>query len=398
MLMKTMLNPTIKLTVLALGIGSVINASRPGRHGVANARGMEMIDMTVQRYSKGRRIARGGQSASPAAIPRRTAGLLVGPSRRVEGCMKRVASSTACSLGLVLTTLALPATSQQLQDQTVDMHAPIIGVAAGVPFVALPPEGNRKMRAPLVVVWHMVDPPRTEAAMASALPLAGVRAWKVYFGLPMFGARSPAGGLNEVMRLGAEDFVLKLFGPVVDQAAAEAPAAIKALQAQLPIDDGPIGLVGGSAGSAVVLRLLADGKLPVAAAALISPVAQLKPVVPLTKRWFGITYSWTVRSREVVDRFDFVAQAASIAGRTPQPAVLLVTGDLDFAAFREPSAALRDALFGFYADPERVSVVSVPDMAHALADPPGIEPAPQTASAKRVDAIVTDWLHRYLAR
>lgn len=49
---------------------------------------------------------------------------------------------------------------------------PITGVAAGVPYVALPPAGDRD-GAPLVVAWHLVDPPRSEAAMAAAVPLAG---------------------------------------------------------------------------------------------------------------------------------------------------------------------------------------------------------------------------------
>jgi len=46
----------------------------------------------------------------------------------------------------------------------------IIGVAAGVPYVALPPNGKPD-GAPLVVAWHLHDPPRSETAMAAALPL-----------------------------------------------------------------------------------------------------------------------------------------------------------------------------------------------------------------------------------
>lgn len=270
-------------------------------------------------------------------------------------------------------------------------RAPITGMAAGVPYVALPPAGDRD-GAPLVVTWHMMDPPRTEAAMASALPLAGMPAWRVYLGLPLFGVRAPAGGLEEVMRLCHEDFVLGLMEPVVEQAAAEAPAAIAALSAELPVDHGVIGLVGGSAGSAVALLLLTEGTLPVGAAALVSPVSQLAPVA----QYFDENYPWTEESRAVAQRFDFVARAAEIAGRDPQPAVLLVTGARDAAAFRGPAADLGDALVDLYTDPERVSAVSVPDMAHALADEPGSEPAPQTADARRVDAAVTDWLRRHL--
>jgi hypothetical protein len=53
-------------------------------------------------------------------------------------------------------------------------------------------------------------------------------------------------------------------------------------------------------------------------------------------------------------------------------------------------------LRGTYAVPDRVGFVSVPEMAHALAEEPGMEANPQTAEAKKVDAVVTDWFRRYL--
>ena len=49
-----------------------------------------------------------------------------------------------------------------------------------------------------------------------------------------------------------------------------------------------------------------------------------------------------------------------------------------------------------YGDPQRAGLMSIPGMKHAFADEPGIEPAPQTAEAKLVDAAVTDWLGGYL--
>ena len=63
----------------------------------------------------------------------------------------------------------------------------IAGVAAGVPYVALPPAGGARPDAPVVVAWHLLDAPRTEAAFAAAVPLTGLDAWKIYFGLPMSG-------------------------------------------------------------------------------------------------------------------------------------------------------------------------------------------------------------------
>jgi hypothetical protein len=45
----------------------------------------------------------------------------------------------------------------------------ISGTAAGVPFTALPPAGAVDGPAPLIVTWHMLDAPRTDAAFAAAL-------------------------------------------------------------------------------------------------------------------------------------------------------------------------------------------------------------------------------------
>src|SRR5687768_16775494 len=94
--------------------------------------------------------------------------------------------------------------------------------ANGVPFLVAPAS---RPDAPVVLAWHLLDPPRTEAAMAAALPLAGLGAWKIYLGLPLSGSRMPAGGVEEIQRLGMEDAVLNLFWPIQQQALAEFPDA-----------------------------------------------------------------------------------------------------------------------------------------------------------------------------
>ncbi|MGB8963347.1 MAG: alpha/beta hydrolase, partial [Pseudonocardiaceae bacterium] len=45
---------------------------------------------------------------------------------------------------------------------TYSSSQPISGTAAGVPFTALPP-GAHAAHAPLVVIWHLLDPPRTDS-------------------------------------------------------------------------------------------------------------------------------------------------------------------------------------------------------------------------------------------
>jgi dienelactone hydrolase len=109
-----------------------------------------------------------------------------------------------------------------------------------------------------------------------------------------------------------------------------------------------------------------------------------------------VSYPWSEASRAVAARFDFVARAAEIAARDPQPAVLLVTGADDDPAFPRQAQRLASELGQRYGDPDRVSLTVIPGMGHAFASEPGIEPAAQTAEAKLVDATVTDWFGRHL--
>jgi alpha-beta hydrolase superfamily lysophospholipase len=280
-----------------------------------------------------------------------------------------------------------------------DQNGPVSDVAAGVPYVALPPAGRPDGRepAPLIVAWHLNDPPRSAAAMASALPLSAVGAWRVYLDLPMHGRRQLPGGLEEFMRLGYQDAVLKAFEPQVSQATEEFPAVLAELRARLPVTDGPIGVMGASIGTLPAQLVMAGGAAQVSTAALISPVIQLAEVVAANERRFGVSYPWSEASRAVAARFDFVSRAREIAARDPQPAILLVTGAEDDPAFPLQAQRLHSELRQRYGDPGRVGLTTVPGMRHAFAAEPGIEPAPQTAEAKLVDAAVTDWFSRHLS-
>ncbi|MBA2496613.1 MAG: alpha/beta hydrolase [Acidimicrobiia bacterium] len=277
-------------------------------------------------------------------------------------------------------------------------NRPVRGVAAGVPFLAVPPTRRLDQPAPVVVAWHPMDPPRTEAAFAAALPLDGLEAWRIYLGLPLCGSRSPAGGDEELMRLGYEDAVMNLQGPIAVQGAEEFPAALGALRGQLDLGDGPLALVGGSMGSAVVLLVLteADRADDIAAAVLVSPMAQLRPAVDATGRRYGMTYPWGPASLAVARRLDFVARVDEIV-RHGQPAVRLIVGARDDPdGFLAPGQRLVAGLADRYDDPARADLVVVADMAHALAEEPGVEPAPQTAPAAAVDRHAVHWLRRHL--
>lgn len=271
----------------------------------------------------------------------------------------------------------------------------ITGRAAGVPFLVVPPEEGPRSSAPVVVAWHLLDAPRTETAFAAAVPLKGLDAWRVYLGLPLSGRRLPPGGGEELMRLGYEDAVLKLDKPIVYGAASEFGAAFSELRNRFGFDSGPIGVMGGSIGAAVAQLVMAEGGFDVRAAVLISPVVQLRRAVDAMGRDFGVTYPWSDDANAVADRLDFVARAADIAG-AHGPAVLFVVGDEDDAAFREPAEELASSLAQRYGSDDKAQVVTVPGMGHALAEEPGIEPAPQTPHAAVVDRLAVEWLERHL--
>jgi pimeloyl-ACP methyl ester carboxylesterase len=267
----------------------------------------------------------------------------------------------------------------------------ITGTAAGVPYVLIPPDTARD-DAPVVVVWHLHDAPRSETAMAAAVPLRGLDAWRVYLGMPVTGSRLPDGRLEAFYELGAQDAVRLVFRASIVGALEELPGALAALRAEHGIGTGPLGIMGGSAGAATAQLVLAESDQPVSVAVLISPVVQLKPLVTEIGQHYGIEYPWDDETLEFARRLDVVARADDLASRLPQPAVLVVTGGQDSpVSILNPADELVAALKARYEDPERVRAIRLPEMAHALAEDPGLEPAPQTADAAAVDEAAAAW-------
>lgn len=239
----------------------------------------------------------------------------------------------------------------------------------------------------------MHDPPRTERAMAAALPLRSLDAWRVYLGLPLSGSRLPAGGLDAFFALGYEDAVLKLYAPTVQQAAAEFPRAFAQLQREHGLGAGRIGVVGASVGALVALSVAASGEPPISAIALVSPALRLASVVAANERLFAMTYPWSDDSRAVAAELDFVARAPELA-RHGAPTLLVVGADDDAEGFVRPAEELAAALAG---EGIEAAVVRIPHMGHAIADEPGVEPAPQTSIATAVDEVVSAWLRERVA-
>jgi dienelactone hydrolase len=275
-------------------------------------------------------------------------------------------------------------------------NEPITGMAAGVPFTALPPTVNIDGPARLVLAWHMLDAPCTDAAFAAALPLRGVPAWRVYLGMPLCGARMIEDSMDVVVELARKDPLMAYLAPFVWQAAEEFPAALSALRQQLPVDNGPLGVLGGSLGGMVVLQILARSQIPIAAAALVNPAVRVRSALGLVGGATGRPYPWNAESRKAADRLDFVAHVEDIAARTPQPPLLVLSGELDFPVLRADAAELVGALRERYAQPDHIQLTTVPDLAHPLAEAPGLQPAPQLPTAKAVDETITQWFLHHL--
>ena len=117
---------------------------------------------------------------------------------------------------------------------------------------------------------------------------------------------------------------------------------------------------------------------------LISPLVQLRPLVIAAAATYGFTYPWTPESDAVADRLDFVARAAELGAP-----VLAVVGAEDEQHSHTSAAALVAVL-------DSAELVVVDGMGHALAEEPGLEPAPQTPHAAQVDRATVAWLREHL--
>ncbi|GAB3206496.1 prolyl oligopeptidase family serine peptidase [Marinactinospora thermotolerans] len=270
---------------------------------------------------------------------------------------------------------------------------PLTGFAAGVPYVAVPPYDGGA--APMVIALHAFEPPRSEAALAGTLPLTRLPAWRFYLGLPMFGARLPKGGVAEVNHLGQSDYLLHLYGPVIEQAAMELVEVAEELRERFPVHDGPFGLAGVGAGGAAALLALAESRLPIGAMAVVNPIIDPTPVLAARERHLGIAYHWSEQSREAAAWLDFTARAAEIGARAPLPPLLVITGGLDEVIRPEHGQAFHDALAPYHPAPALRHVV-IPDLAHTMGPEPGLVPGPPTPGSVLVDRALTEWFHLHL--
>ncbi|MBB6174136.1 fermentation-respiration switch protein FrsA (DUF1100 family) [Nocardiopsis mwathae] len=273
---------------------------------------------------------------------------------------------------------------------------PTTGTAAGVPFVAMPPVvAANDGPAPMIVSLHAFEPPRSETALAGTLPMASLPAWRFHLGLPMFGARLPEGGIAEVNRRGQTDYLIQLYGPVVEQAAAELARVVAELRSRFGVQDGPIGLAGVGAGGAAALLALAESDLPIGAIGLVNPIIEPGLVLGARERRLGVAYEWTEESRDVASWLDFTSRVDDLAQRRPQPPLLIVNGGMDEVVPPERGQALHDAVAPHY-PPGSLRHIVIPDLAHTMGPEPGLEPGPPAPGNVLADRALTEWFHQHL--
>ncbi|WP_207944577.1 hypothetical protein [Actinomadura rubrisoli] len=275
-----------------------------------------------------------------------------------------------------------------------DSTLPVHGSAAGVPYVALPPTAVDAVAAGptrLILAWPGFEPPRTASALAAAIPMTGVPAWRVYLDLP---GRLP-GGLGSGAILETE--AIEAYGEAVERAVERLPEAVAEIRRALALPDGPVGLAGFSVGAAAALLAVARGTVPVSTAALVAPVIAPSRAALAVEKRAGRERTWTDRAHALADRLDLGSLAGEIAGR--DVALLLIAGAKDRVVPPNEIAALVDLLRRRATTPtDGCAVESVTfRMGHALAAEPGTEARPPITDAVRVDGALTDWFRERLA-
>ena len=245
-------------------------------------------------------------------------------------------------------------------------------------------------RAP-IVLWHGFGPPADDRTLMAALPLDQVPAVKVYLTLPLFGARSPPGGMDELVRRQTADFASLVFEPVVMGAARELSGVIQALQRRRCMAAGEkIGLFGFSAGGAPALVALARRQPGVGAAVTLNASTGLNASIGALERATKRPYAWTPRARLLAKRSDAVLHAADIAAGDPPVALLLIHGADDETVSPSAAVQLYDALAPYYRrdhDDARLRLTVIPRLAHAWAVP---------TSDPRLERDIAGWFNRYL--
>ncbi|MEM1437356.1 MAG: prolyl oligopeptidase family serine peptidase [Pseudomonadota bacterium] len=265
---------------------------------------------------------------------------------------KATALAIAC-LGLLM---GLETTASDAVEESWKCESPVVSgvdtatveqvTLAAVPALLRVPA---RMSMPPVVLWHGFGPPGDKHALMSALPLDDVPAAKIYLDLPLFGERTPQGGLAELARRQQRDYGLEVFAPVVTGAVDELPAVIKALEAKLGEEWGEeVSLFGFSAGGAAVLLTLAENKVRVRDAIVLNAPNGLRGGVSAYESAVSQDYAWSAEAEKIADQTDAVRRAEEIARENSMPSLLLIHGKDDELIPYESSVQIHASLKPHY--------------------------------------------------
>ncbi|MFD1149420.1 alpha/beta fold hydrolase [Saccharothrix hoggarensis] len=235
----------------------------------------------------------------------------------------------------------------------------ITGEAAGTRYVAAPPAASGRR---LVVVWHLRGTPGTPEDMAAAVPLTGVDAWRLYPALPPWD-HHPDGHVHG-------------YASMVETAVDALPALVRAARERFGCDDGPVDLVGGSAGGHVALLATTRDLVPVRRLAVVNPAVTAQAVVEASIDAGALdAHPWTDANVAAAEPLDVLARAAEL-----DLPLLLLRGEHEYPAFRP----VQEALCAAAPDARLVDVPGLPHMLVPTPDGPDV--------VATVDAEVTAWL------
>jgi len=247
-----------------------------------------------------------------------------------------------------------------------------------------------RVSRPPIVLWHGFGSPASESELMLRLPLDDVPAIKVYLGLPLFGARAPAGGTDELVRRQKEDVALLVFEPVVWGAVDELPAVVAALERHRCMKSGDrIGLFGFSAGGTAALVALAEHKVRVSSAVVLNPSTGLTASVHAFEHATGRAYAWTDASRRLARRSDIADRAVDIAGDRRAPALLIVTGEADNTIAAQDLDSLKHAMSARYMEvgaADRFEYLVMAGLSHNLVG---------SESEQDLQAQLAGWFNRF---
>ncbi len=252
----------------------------------------------------------------------------------------------------------------------------------------------------LVVLFHGFGPPENPEALARALPLAKLPAVLAYVNLPLVAKRLPAGGIEALKRVQAQNFVNGFFFPSIEGASSELPLMVREIEVEYHLDvRSGIGLFGFSAGGAAALLALIEADVPVVAAAILNAPLSVRENVRNWERALHRQFQWDAAARAAADRYDVERQAGRIAARQPLPALLLMRGGADESfdgeSVRRATAALRTAYEKENAE-SKFAVKVFPGLGHNFGpDAQATTSAPAPVS-NEIDDAVRRFFERYL--